>query len=172
MKKLLSLILTAAAVFSLVSCGGIEDEFLDNSFVYLGVGNTEQLSQNFVLKDDGAELRDEGLNPEVNFVLWATFSTAKKDWPEFEVYYDAIPDGLKEGVDYTIKTESKSPLKFVSGNRGVPIRITWIHNTGHEGTLTIKLKGSNLSYLQMGYPGMSASTNKSTFVFTKKSSGN
>ena len=169
MKKLLSLILIAAAAFSLASCGGLEEEFLDNSFVYLAVGSKPS---GVVISDYGAEIRDEGVNPEVNFVLWVTLSTAKTDLPAFEVSYDAIPDGLKEGVDYTIKTESVSPLKFVPGNPGVPIRITWIHNTGHEGTLTIKLKGSNLSYLQMGYPGLSASTNKSTFVFTKKSSGN
>ena len=166
MKKFFALFLIAAAALSLASCGGLEEEFLDNSFVYLAVGTQE--GHGVVIKDDGAEIRDEGVNPDVNFVLFVTLNPTKRDLPEFEVYYDAIPDGLKEGVDYSIKTESKSPLKFVPGNYGVPIRITWIHNTGNKGTLTIKLKGSNLSYLQMGYPGLSASTNKSTFVFTKK----
>lgn len=161
MKKLLSLILIAATAYSLASCGGLEDEFLDNSYVYIsdGSGNSS-----------ATVIDDKKFNP---FTLWVTLSSAKSDLDgTVEVYYEAIADGLKEGVDYTIKTESKSPLKFVPGNYVVPLRIVWEYKTPNEGTLTIKLKGSNLAYLQMGYPGMSASTNKSTFVFTKKSSGN
>ena len=153
----------AATAFSLASCGGMEEEFLDNSFVYIADGSG----------NSSADIKDEGINPSVNYVLWVTLSTVKTDLDAtVEVYYDAIPSGLKEGVDYTIKTESASPLKFTPGNFVVPLRITWIYNTGNEGTLTIKLTGSNLSYLNMGYPGMSASSNKSTFVFTKKATGN
>ena len=163
MKKILSLFLFAASALSLASCGGLEDEFLDNSFVYIADGTGQS----------SAVIKDQGVNPSVSTTLWVTLSMAKKDLDAtIEVYYEAIPDGIIEGVDYTIKTESVSPLKFVPGNEGVPLRITWIHNTGNEGTLTFKLTGSNLSYLRMGDPKMSASNNKSTFVFTKQASGN
>ena len=163
MKKLFSLFMIVATAFSLASCGGMEEEFLDNSYVYIADGSGQS----------SADINDKGVNPSVNYVLWVTLSTAKTDLDStVEVYYEAIPSGLKEGVDYTIKTESVSPLKFTPGNFVVPLRITWIYNTGNEGTLTIKLTGSNLAYLQMGYPGMSSSTNKSSFVFTKKASGN
>ena len=163
MKKLFSFFVIAAAVFSLASCLGPEEEFLDNSYVYIADGSG----------NSSVDIIDKGINPTPNYVLWVTLSTAKTDLDAtVEVYYDAIPNGLVEGVDYTIKTESVSPLKFTPGNFVVPLRINWFYNTGHEGTLTIKLTGSNLSYLNLGYPGMSASSNKSTFVFTKKSSAN
>ena len=163
MKKLFSFFVIAAAVFSLASCMGPEEEFLDNSYVYIADGSGES----------SAVINDKGVNPSTSITLWVTLSLAKTDLDAtVEVYYDAIPDGLKEGVDYSIKTESVSPLKFTPGNFVVPLRINWRYNTGNEGTLTIKLRSSNLSYLQMGYPGMSASNNKSTFVFTKKVSGN
>ena len=161
MKKLLSLFLLTVAVFSLASCGGLEDEFLDNSYVYIadGSGNSS-----------ATVIDNKQFNP---FTLWVTLSTVKTDLDAtVEVSYEAIPDGLVEGVDYTIKEESKSPLKFSPGNYVVPLRIVWTYKTPNEGTLTIKLKGSNLAYLHMGDPKMSASNNKSTFVFTKQASGN
>ena len=156
MKKLLSLILTAAAVFSLASCGGMEEEFLDNSYVYISDGSG----------NSSATVTDDKIyNP---YTLWVTLSTAKTDFDgTVEVYYEAVPDGLVEGVDYTIKAESKSPLKFTPGNYVVPLRIVWEYKTPNKGTLTIRLKEGKPYYLQMGYPGMSPATNKSTFVFTK-----
>ena len=163
MKKILSITALVLACIGLASCGGLEEDFLDNSYVYIadGTGNSSAI------------IKDQGVNPSVSSTLWVTLSMVKKDLDAtIEVYYEAIPDGIIEGVDYTIKSESVSPLKFVPGNEGVPLRITWIHNTGNEGTLTIKLTGSNLSYLHMGDPKMSASNNKSTFVFTKKATGN
>ena len=161
MKKILSIISLAFACIGFVSCGGLEEEFLDNSYVYIADGSGESST---VVKDD------KMYNPHT---LWVTFSSAKTDLDAtVEVYYEAIPDGLEEGVDYEIKTESKSPLKFTPGNFVVPLRIVWKYQSPNQGTLTIKLTGSNLSYLQMGYPKMSASNNKSTYVYTKNSSGN
>ena len=163
MKKIFSIFFIVATVLSLASCGGMEEEFLDNSYVYIadGSGNSSMV------------LNDNGINPSTGITLWVTLSTAKTDLDAtVEVYYEAIPDGLKEGVDYNIKTESVSPLKFTPGNYVVPLRINWTYQTGNEGTLTIKLTDCRPSYIQAGYPGMSASTNKSTFVFTKKASGN
>lgn len=158
MKKLFSLSLVLAAVFCLASCGGLEEEFMDNSYVYIADGSGESST---IVKND------KMYNPHT---LWVTLSLAKTDLDAtVEVYYEAIADGLREGVDYTINTESASPLKFKPGNFVVPLRIKWLYESSNEGTLTIKLTGSNLSYLQMGYAKTKAS---STYVYTKKASGN
>ena len=154
MKKILSIIALAVACVGLASCGGLEEEFLDNSYVYISdqEGNSSTTVQD-----------NKMYNPHTLFV---TLSSSKTDLDApIEVYYEAIPNGLIEGVDYEIKTESKSPLKFSSGDNVKLLRIIWKYQTPNEGTLTIKLTGSNLSYLQMGYPKMNFS---STFVYTKK----
>ena len=161
MKKLFSLFLIAASLFSLASCVGLEEEFLDNSYVYIADGSG----------NSGVTVLDNKLfNP---YTLWVTLSSPKTERDE-TVYVDyvAIPDGLVEGIDYTIKEESKSPLKFESGNTGAALRIIWQYKTPNEGTLTIKLTNSNLGNLHIGDPKLPSSNNKSTFVFTKKATGN
>ena len=156
MKKLFSFFVIAAAVFSLASCVGLEEEVLDNSYVYI----SDQSGQTSTTVTD-----NKMYNPHTLFV---TLSTAKKDLDgTVEVYYEAIPNGLVEGVDYEIKTETRSPLKFSNGDDVKLLKIVWKYQTPNEGTLTIRLTGSNLSYLQMGYPKMNFS---STYVYTKHKS--
>ena len=162
MKKLLSLILIAAAAFSLASCVGLEDEFLDNSYVYISGINekTSDIVGNNKIYDP--------------YTLWVTFSPVKSEFEEtVKIYYETIAVGLVEGKDYRIKTESQSPLKFEPGNFTVPLRIVWLINPDFdetkENSLTIRLYDSNLGYLKYG----NAKFNKSdTFVFTKKASVN
>lgn len=156
MKKLFSLFLIAAALFSLASCVGLEEEFLDNSYVYIA----DQYGETSTTVTD-----NKMYNPHTLFV---TLSTTKKDLDAtVEVYYEAIPNGLVEGVDYEIKTETRSPLKFSNGDNVKLLKVIWKYQTPNEGTLTIRLTGSNLSYLQMGYPKMNFS---STYVYTKNKS--
>ena len=156
MKKLLSFLAIASAVFCLASCGGLEDEFMDNSYVYIA----DQSGETSTTVTD-----NKMYNPHTLFV---TLSTSKKDLDApVEVYYEAIPDGLVEGVDYEIKPETKSPLKFSNDDTVKLLKIIWKYQTPNEGTLTIKLTGSNLSYLKMGYPKMNFS---STYVYTKNTS--
>lgn len=158
MKKILSILALAFVCIGLASCGGLEDEFLDNSYVYIADQKGETST---IVKDDKL------YNPHTLFV---TLSTSKTDLDApVEVYYEAIPQGLVEGVDYEIKTETRSPLKFSNGDTVKLLKIVWKYQTPNEGTLTIKLTGSNLSYLKMGYPKMNFS---STYVYTKKSTGN
>ena len=156
MKKLLSFLAITSAVFCLASCGGLEDEFMDNSYVYIA----DQSGETSTTVTD-----NKMYNPHTLFV---TLSTSKKDLDApVEVYYEAIPDGLVEGVDYEIKPETKSPLKFSNDDSVKLLKIIWKYQTPNEGTLTIKLTGSNLSYLKMGYPKMNFS---STYVYTKNKS--
>lgn len=156
MKKLLYIFMIAATAFSMASCGGMEEEFLDNSYVYI----SDQYGGTSTTVTD-----NKMYNPHTLFV---TLSSTKKDLDAtVEVYYEAIPDGLVEGVDYEIKTETSSPIKFSNGDNVKLLKIVWKYQTPNEGTLTIKLTGSNLSYLQMGYPKMNFS---STYVYTKNKS--
>ena len=156
MKKLFSLLVITTAVFSLASCGGLEDEFMDNSYVYIA----DQYGETSTTVTD-----NKMYNPHTLFV---TLSTSKKDLDApVEVSYEAIPDGLVEGIDYEIKPETKSPLRFTNDDTVKLLKIIWKYQTPNEGTLTIKLTGSNLSYLKMGYPKMNFS---STYVYTKNKS--
>lgn len=156
MKKLFSIIALALACVGMASCGGLEEEFLDNSYVYIADQEGETSS---TVKDNKL------YNPHTLFV---TMSTSKTDLDApVEVYFEAIPDGLVEGVDYEIKAETRSPLKFSADDNVKLVKIVWKYQSPNEGTLTIKLTGSNLSYLQMGYPKLKYS---STYVYTKNKS--
>ena len=158
MKKFLPLILLALASFGFISCGGWEDPVLDNSFVYIADGSGAT----------SAVIVNDTENGKTT-TLYVTLSTVKTSFDApVEVYYEAIPGaGLKEHVDYTIADKSRSPIVFKDGDKVMPLRITWqsnpSFNPAKDNTLTIRLTGSNLAYLQMG-----SGSFKSSFVFTKK----
>lgn len=79
-------------------------------------------------------------------------------------------DGLKEGVDFTLQKSTSSPLKFDKGIYSMPVRIRWNTNKNFDpskdNTLTVRLTGSSVPEMQIGYPGPDKI--HSTFTFTKK----
>ena len=85
---------------------------------------------------------------------------------EYEVI---VGDGLKEGVDFRIQPSTASPLTFSPGTYTLPVRLLWLKtgspDSSKDNTLTIKLSGSSLEGMVLGYPG--PSHKGQTFVFTK-----
>ena len=85
---------------------------------------------------------------------------------EYEVI---LGDGLKEGIDYKIQPSTASPLTFSPGTYTLPIRIMWLRtetpDPSKDNTLTIKLSGSNVTDMELGYPG--PSHKGQAYVFTK-----
>ena len=85
---------------------------------------------------------------------------------EYEVI---LGDGLKEGIDYKIQPSTASPLTFSPGTYSLPVRIMWLKtetpDSSKDNTLTIKLSGSSVTDMELGYPG--PSHKGQTYVFTK-----
>lgn len=85
-------------------------------------------------------------------------------------YELVVGDGLKEGVDFKLQASTASPLVFEKGTYTKPIRIIWLNNpdfdASKDNTLTVRLSGSSISEMVLGYPGPDAI--KSSFIFTKK----
>lgn len=85
---------------------------------------------------------------------------------EYEVI---VGDGLKEGVDFRIQPSTASPLTFSPGTYTLPVRVLWLKtgspDSSKDNTLTIKLSGSSLEGMVLGYPGPAGKGQ--TFVFTK-----
>ncbi len=85
---------------------------------------------------------------------------------EYEVI---VGDGLKEGVDFRIQPSTASPLTFSPGTYTLPVRILWLKtdtpDSSKDNTLTIRLSGSSLEGMELGYPG--PSHKGQAFVFTK-----
>ncbi len=85
---------------------------------------------------------------------------------EYEVI---VGDGLKEGVDFRIQPSTASPLMFSPGTYTLPVRILWLKtdtpDSSKDNTLTIRLSGSSLEGMVLGYPG--PARKGLSFVFTK-----
>ena len=85
---------------------------------------------------------------------------------EYEVF---LGDGLKEGIDYKIQPSTASPLTFNPGTYTLPVRIMWLKtetpDPSKDNTLTIKLSGSSVTDMELGYHG--PSHKGLTYVFTK-----
>lgn len=86
------------------------------------------------------------------------------------IEYEVIAgDGLKEGVDYKIQPSTASPLTFSPGTYTMPVRVMWLKteapDKSKDNTLTIRLSGSSIPDMVMGYPG--PSHKGQTFVYTK-----
>ena len=86
------------------------------------------------------------------------------------VEYEVITgNGLKEGVDYKIQPSTISPLTFSPGTYTLPVRVMWLKteapDPSKDNTLTIKLSGSSVEDMVLGYPG--PSHKGQAFVFTK-----
>ena len=85
-------------------------------------------------------------------------------------YETIIGDGLTEGKDFKIQTNTKSPLTFDPGTYTLPVRILWYKTDGFDpskdNTLTIKLSSSSLDGMILGFPG--PDKKNSTFKFIKK----
>ena len=101
--------------------------------------------------------------------LTISVSSARFTGPIAVDYELIVGDGLTEGVDYRIQQSTASPLKFSVGTYTMPIRILWLKapspDTSKDNTLTIRLTGSSLDGMLMGYPGPSAKG--SSFTFTR-----
>lgn len=87
------------------------------------------------------------------------------------IEYDVVVgNGLKEGVDFSIQPNTKSPLVFEPGEYSRPVRIIWNKNPNldpeKDNTLTLVLKSSSVKEMVLGYPGPDALY--STYKFTKK----
>ncbi|MBO4844362.1 MAG: hypothetical protein J5490_07270 [Bacteroidales bacterium] len=160
MKRLFTLFIAAFAALGLVSCGGLEDPFLDNTFVYIANGS-------------GAS-SDVVSNAAGSSTLFVTLSTTKTSFDAaVEVPYEVIlGNGLKAGLDFMIEDSSRSPLRFTNGNFVVKLKITWLYNpsfdSSKDNTLTIQLHEGNLANMKVGDPKLPSGSNKSKFVFTKQ----
>jgi hypothetical protein len=160
MKRFFTLFIAAFAALGLVSCGGLEDPFLDNTYVYIADGSGA--SSAVVSNAAGSS------------TLFVTLSTPKTSFDAaVEVPYELIiGNGLKAGMDFMVDESSKSPLKFTNGNFVVKIKIFWLYNpsfdSSKDNTLTIQLHEGNLANMKVGDPKLPSGSNKSKFVFTKQ----
>lgn len=85
-------------------------------------------------------------------------------------YETIIGNGLTEGKDFKIQSNTKSPLTFDPGTYILPVRILWYKTDGFDpakdNTLTLKLSGSSLDGMILGLPG--PDKKNSTFKFIKQ----
>lgn len=95
-------------------------------------------------------------------------SSARFTEPVTVDYELIVGDGLTEGVDYKIQQSAASPVKFSVGTYTMPIRILWLKapspDASKDNTLTIRLTGSSLDGMLLGYPGPSAKGSSYTFT--------
>ncbi len=160
MRKFLGIFMAA------ILCCGCEwhkDVYFDTPFAYIfdnAGGSTATIDSKF---GKGVE--------NVLTELKVSISVSETHFSEpVTVEYEVMAgDGLKEGVDYKIQPSTASPLTFTPGTYTLPVRIMWLKtdspDSSKDNTLTIKLSGSSVKDMELGYPG--PSHKGQTFVFTK-----
>lgn len=160
MKKFIG-ILTAAILCC--GCNWHEDVYFDTPFT-------------FILDNSGSSSTtiDSRFGKGVESILTelkVSVSVSEGRFTEpITVEYEVIPgDGLTEGVDYKIQPSTASPLTFSPGTYTLPVRVMWLKtespDSSKDNTLTIKLSGSNLKEMELGYPG--PGHKGQSFLFTK-----
>lgn len=158
MKRLLYIF---AALALLCSCSDRVDIIFDTPFV--SVSDESELATSMIVDKDANNLL-------TTLVVRLTVSN-NYFTDDISVEYELIEgNGIKEGIDYKVQPSTKSPLLFEKGTYTLPVRIIWMSNPDFDpeknNTLTLKLCGSSLPEMVLGYPGPNAL--RSTFVFTKK----
>jgi hypothetical protein len=160
MKRILA-ILMAAFIFG--GCDWHEEIYFDTPFA--SIFNTDGGTSSTVDSNFGKGV--DSILSELKLTI--SVSSARFTEPITVDYELIVGDGLTEGVDYRIQQSTASPLKFSVGTYTMPIRILWLKapspDTSKDNTLTIRLTGSSLDGMLMGYPGPSAKG--SSFTFTR-----
>lgn len=159
MKRVIKIAMIVLAATVLWGCYQ-EPQPLDKPFVYI---QDEAGGGSATISAQGNNILSE-LNVSLS---------CKKFTEPIVVHYDVIVgDGLKEGVDFTIQSTTKSPLTFKPGTYKLPVRVQWKRNDNFDATkdntLTLELKSveSNIGEFYIGYLGPDRLFSK--YVFTKK----
>ncbi|HBN01402.1 MAG TPA: hypothetical protein DD383_02045 [Rikenellaceae bacterium] len=160
MKKFLGIFIAALLC---CGCDWHEDVYFDTPFAYIfdnAGGSTATIDSKF---GKGVE--------SVLTELKVSISVSETYFSEpITVDYEVLAgNGLKEGIDYKIQPSTASPLAFTPGTYTLPVRIMWLKtdapDSSKDNTLTIRLIGSSLDGMELGYPG--PSHKGQAFVFTK-----
>ncbi len=100
--------------------------------------------------------------------LTISVSSGKFTEPVIVDYEFIVGDGLTEGVDFKVQKSTASPVKFSTGTYTMPVRILWLKapspDASKDNTLTIRLTGSSLDGMLLGYPGPSSKGSSYTFT--------
>lgn len=160
MKKFLGIFMAA------LMCSGCEwhkDVYFNTPFAYIfdnAGGSTATIDSKF---GKGVE--------SVLTELKVSISVSEAYFSEpVSVEYEVVAgNGLKEGIDYKIQPSTASPLTFSPGTYTLPVRIMWLKtdspDSSKDNSLTIRLSGSSVDEMELGYPG--PSHKGQAFVFTK-----
>lgn len=160
MKKFLGIFMAALLC---CGCDWHKDVYFDTPFAYIfdnAGGSSATIDSRF---GKGVE--------SVLTELKVSISVSEERFSEpVSIEYEVIVgNGLKEGIDYKIQPSTASPLTFSPGTYSLPIRIMWLKtetpDSSKDNTLTIKLSGSSVPDMELGYPG--PSHKGQSYVFTK-----
>lgn len=161
MRKFLGIFMAAALLFC--GCDWHEDVYFDTPYAFIfdnAGGSSSTIDSRF---GKGVE--------SVLTELKVSVSLSEKRFSEpVTVEYEIIAgDGLKEGVDYKVQPSTASPLTFSQGTYSLPVRIMWLKtetpDASKDNTLTIRISGSDMPDMVLGYPG--PSHRGQAFVYTK-----
>lgn len=155
------IIMALAALWGLQACEKHQEVFFDTPFV--SISDETGTSSSMTIKKTAD-------NMLTSLRVDLSISSARFT-EDVTVEYEVIAgDGLREGVDYVIQSTTQSPLVFEKGNYTLPVRLLWKYNPDFDpdkdNSLVIRLSGSSMEDLTLGYPGPAAI--KSKFTFTKK----
>lgn len=157
MKKIVKIAMIVLAATALWGCYE-EPQPLDKPFVYI------------MDESGGGKMDISAQGNNILSELFVHLSCRKFNEP-IKVYYEVIVgDGLKEGVDFTIQSTTKSPLTFKNYDPQ-PIRISWKRSENldptKDNTVTFAITNveSELGEFHIGYLGPDKFFSK--YVFTK-----
>ena len=159
MKKIL--IILSAAMLMLCSCEDRVKVLFDTPFVSI----TDESGSSCTMDIDNSV---KSTLATLNIRVCASDNYFKE---AITVTYEVIVgDGLTEGVDFRLQQSTSSPVTFEKGTYNMPVRLMWYANPSldksKDCTLKIKLTGSSIDDMVIGYPGPDKLN--STFTFTKK----